>query len=206
MAKIVLPKPGPERVRPELWPVSALPVRELISVNTGNIILVDGDYDGEYFAGFQWREILSSTSGGNYPCRRNGNRETIYLARVVAGPMPPHTVAYSINGNHLDCRSANIRFRSWAQNAAARPLGTIMGNGKVGGLGIKGDNPTGYLGVRSYPLAGGKKIYFAMVKGFSNAGYYFDTAEAAARQYDEWAIARWGKHATLNFPREHLDI
>lgn len=185
-----------EKYRHDLWPHSGLPVRELISQNTGNVILVDGDYDGEYFAQHSWREVNDYVMALTVPIRGE------YLARLVLGlhgrrhdsHMPVQVVGYH-NGNHLDCRSANLYVHSWAQSAAKRAVGTGVGSG------FKGSGTAAYVGVQSYPIAQGAR-YYATGKNAWLHAHPLDTPEEAARIYDAWAVKEYGRFAVLNFPHE----
>lgn len=185
-----------ERVRPDLWPASGLPVREQVTTN-GIKFLVDGDYDGEYFAQFRWFAQLRTTHPYIY---RNPYPKTkpIYLAREVLGRPPhEHLMADYINGNHLDLRSANLRWFSRSQHAAKRPIGT----------GRKGKGATSsYVGVtlHSYYAMGGRLRKPWMAACGSQTLGYFATAEEAARARDVVAWKLYGPAAQLNFPHDYL--
>lgn len=73
-------------------------------------VLVDGDYDGEYFGGMQWRML------NNYVTtifRKNQSTKifprTVYLHTLVLPPRKGYWTGF-LNGNHLDCRSANLAY------------------------------------------------------------------------------------------------
>lgn len=105
--------------------------------NKGKFIIVDGDYDGEYFSGFEWR-LLNSGYGyrleadyeypeeGGWRLKKvNGKAykesKKIYLAREVARP-PKGMWVKHINGNKLDNRSCNLKIISPEESAITRPL------------------------------------------------------------------------------------
>lgn len=183
-----------ERVRPELWPHSELPVRELVARNTGNIILVDGDYDGEYLAQFVWRELKS---GHVFTADRVGDKHTRYLSKLAHGPVKPGHVLTFVNRNPLDCRSVNIVELTQSQVAARRPIGSGVKSG------VKGDGfgGSGYVGVHMYQrIITGDTIYYSKVK--HKLGPMRSSAIQAARDYDKAAVEAWGEWAQLNFPKD----
>lgn len=200
----VLNDPANERVRPDLWPSSDLPVRELRSYDTGQVILVDGDYDGEYFAQFPWRVNNGYVQTWINPLKNQYLQQLVMGSALAAG----NWVTFR-NGNHTDCRSANIIQLSPAQTAIRRSVGSGAG-GK-----IKGGGASGYIGVHEYrwPITrGGVQIgltpmkYKVTIAGMHNAaerGWIFDDPIEAARKYDELALKIYGRYAQLNFPREH---
>jgi hypothetical protein len=106
-----------------------------------------------------------------------------------------------VNGNHLDCRSANLEFITPSISAAKRQIGN----------GIKGSAPSGYVGVidrsvnRPSYLQNPSWKRYKVVLPSAHFYQYFHTAEEAARAYDREALKKYGKYAQLNFPREHLD-
>lgn len=179
-----------ERVRPELWPHSGLPVRELIAVNTGQIILVDGDYDGEYFAQYTWR--VNPNVGWVQKANRFQNCPSNYLGRLVLGlKSGDKGWAHFLNGNKLDCRSANLAIASPGQIAISR------GVGSGAGYGTKGGGISGYIGVQPYTYKGITK-YQSVLNGEKRQTFL--TALEAARNYDLRAYTKYGDYAVLNFP------
>jgi hypothetical protein len=186
-----------ERVRPELWPKSGLPVRELYTAS-GVKFLVDGDYDGEYFSQFRWYSNVVVAgkihiSHNVYPPYTNRRTSTMYLSRMVLGEAGDEKdIAHHINGNTLDCRSANLRWITNSQRAALRPIGS----GRIG------TGKSGYVGVHPIVRASGQVDYQA----YCATKYLgtFATAIEAARAYDKAALARYGFAAQINYPREHM--
>lgn len=115
---------------------------------------------------------------GRFP----GSRKVVALHRFLIGAAGGQVVDH-VNGNGLDNRCANLRLCDPIQNAAnsRRPTGA-----------------SGYRGV----FAAGQK-WSALIGGGSERRYLgvFDTAEAAARQYDNAARIEFGEFAVLNFPK-----
>lgn len=106
-----------------------------------------------------------------------------YLHRILLGAKGGQEVDH-INGDPLDNRRENLRICTRQQNAAARrfPSGA-----------------SGYRGVsyhcgrwQSSIRVDGKLVYLGR----------FDSAEEAARQYDDAAAEAFGDFANLNFPPE----
>lgn len=185
-----------ERLRPELWPSSGLPVRELIAYDTGEIILVDGDYDGEYFAQFDWRTL------GGYVTTWQAPIKSAYLARLAAAPLQPGEWVTYRNQNHLDCRSANLEVVTARQVAARRPIGLGRKGNSVIGHGFVGIAPHQWPLFKNGEPVGLSPLLWKARIAKKDVGYYA-TPEEAARAYDQAAVEKYGNDAQLNFPREH---
>jgi hypothetical protein len=151
----------------------------------GGVALVDGDFDGEYFAQFKW-----AISKNGYVCRRGRRLHhepiTVYLHREVSRPPKGMWVLF-FDGNPLNCTSENLGWVTPQEMALIRKPGKLA-NG-------------GYIGVRkiwwrTYRYSG---WFVAMGSSSKYLGIY-PTAEEAARARDEWAKQTQGDLARLNFP------
>lgn len=158
-------------------------------------VLVDGDYDAEYFREFNW-----AVNHGGYVYKRTrelvlneGTGETTgahrhlytYLHQLVL-PAREGLWTHHINGNKLDCRSVNLEYITPHDSCMNRKLFKIVSNRK-------------YRGV-SYPSDNHGPRYWVRIQKRYIGGY--DTAEEAARAYDREAIRVFGDRAILNFPKE----
>lgn len=104
------------------------------------------------------------------------------LHRIILRPAPNEEVDH-INGDPLDNRRENLRICTRRQNAAARRF------------------PSGKSGYRGVSYHCGKWQASVRVDGVLVYLGRFDTAEEAAKQYDDAAIEAFGEFANLNFPR-----
>lgn len=113
--------------------------------------------------------------------RPDGSRRRIGMHNVITGwPMVDH-----INGDGLDCRRANMRAASRAQNNRNAQRRT--------------DNTSGYKGVSWH---GQRNRWRAQINNAGRRTYlglFADPADAA-RAYDTAARQHFGEFACLNFP------
>lgn len=153
----------------------------------GKVVLVDGDYDGEYFSLYKW--YVNPQTGLAY--RQDyvdGKNVTIMLHNKVARP-PKGVWVKHVDGNKLNNRSCNLKWITPSESALTRRL-------PVGAKELRGV---------SHPMSkakGGKlwvsKRWQAVIKG-KHIGT-FDTEEEAARAYDKAAKELYGDLARLNYP------
>jgi hypothetical protein len=160
-------------------------------------VLVDADYDGEWFAQTKW---YVSKLGYVYSRRRNGSNQPQYLHHLVLPPKPGFWVSFK-DRNKLNCRSCNLEYLTPKQNIAGRvaPSKTVKRDGLWS---------TPYRGVsRQGGIRNGKPF---IGSGFTVnvAGRYigsYPTAEMAARVFDTVARNHYGDRIrleSLNFPQE----
>ncbi len=174
-----------------------LPIRELEARGAKGetvTVLVDGDYDGEYFAEHMWRVLPSGYVFRTSYAGESGTRKMVYLHRLVASPPPGGWVRHK-DGNKLNNRSCNLEIVSPSQSAAIRAMPKRDGlrTSKYRGVvRIIQKRPTGaiWYGRWVAQLHKGKDFRYS----------YCDTEEEAARAYDAQAKIFWGDKARLNFP------
>jgi hypothetical protein len=109
--------------------------------------------------------------------------ETVLLHRFVMGCVPGDgKVVDHINGVKMDNRKCNLRVVSQSRN---------IQKGKR-----RRPSQTGFRGVQKQGVR--FRAYATLDRKLRHLGT-FDTAEEAARAYDEFAKANFGEHAFLNF-------
>lgn len=118
-----------------------------------------------------------------------GRRRAFRLHRLIAetwcGPVPAGAAIDHRNGRRADCRAANLRVATTAENNANRRRARRSNSG--------------YRGV-SLTAGGTKARAYIRVAGRTRwLGDFIDPAEAA-RAYDAAAAKAFGAFAVLNFP------
>jgi hypothetical protein len=172
----------------------------------GKFVLVDGDYDGEYFGQYRW--LLGSPLKNRKQFVFRGlsayendspKRNHIYLHREVASATEGQFIHFK-NGDHLDCRSRNIliskskgdmlRLQRRAPEYMARQIPRKR---------PLTDKREAYRGVNRKM---GYRDWYVIIKRRDKYTYIggFTSPESAARKYDELAYKTWGDKAVLNFP------
>lgn len=173
-------------------------------------VLVDGDYDGEYFSGMPWKV---GTSG--YVCLPKSfaksafgeEKKMLYLHNLVIPAKKMYRVHFK-NGDKLDCRSSNLEKLTAKEFTALREKryesGVLKRRGGSLGPIQRTSRPKSsqYKGVSrvAKSVVNGKK-WFAQSSGVGYIGS-FHSEEEAAKAYDEVAKKIWGDKAILNFPDE----
>ena len=155
-------------------------------------VLVDGGYDGEYFAQFKWR--INAKSG--HVSRANSAKPS-YLSSMVLKPKPGYVVWHK-NRNLLDNRSENLEYITPSERALRRKSIVFSKRRK---------SATGFRYVSYNPGSSEKNPYYVKVKLQGKLRHMgsFPTAESAARFADEVMIDQYGYErikGVLNFPEE----
>ncbi len=165
-------------------------------------VLVDDDYDGEYFSCFKW--YISPHGYAYRPVGKHDQEYTgkhgriIYLHQEVART-PKGMVTDHINRNKLDNRSCNLRWADWILSAQNRKQPKRVKTGSCGYKGVwdiyanRPEAKSKYKARKVLPKRYATKVARETVS-------YHTTPLEAAKAYDKLAYARWGELAELNFP------
>lgn len=156
--------------------------------------VIDGDVCRIYSSNGKYEFLVDAADAGRLPgtsiysgangypvCRVDGR--ITYLHHIIMGTPPVGRVVDHINGDRKDCRRSNLRFATHSQNAQ----NTMR----------RGAPRSGYQGVQK--TAEGYRASVTLNLGT------FDTAEEAARAYDEKAREIFGEFAMTNEKRGGAD-
>ncbi len=143
------------------------------SKNTGLVALVS-DEDYETLCPWNWSAISTQRLNGGYAVRIENGRMLLMHRQILDAS--DGTEVDHINGRGLDNRRANLRFATRQQGLANR---SVFKSSK-----------SGYKGVRFDEKTGKWKMVFSA---------HFDSAEEAARVYDQLARFVFGTFAKTNF-------
>lgn len=156
-----------------------------IPLTHGYAALLDPE-DYQRFFRFKWTAQIGRR-GQVYAYRNqrqaDGRYKNIFLHRLIAGAKPGQLVDHA-NRNTLDCRRANLRIATSADNCRNR---TARAN-KRGYIGVCADGGDGSK-VRGCVSVGRRKFYTP----------YTSSIEQAARDRDALALRLHGEFAVLNF-------
>lgn len=162
----------PQRVRRHL--------HEMTEVKTRELRLADGStatVDDEDFWRF-WREKLFTSSG--FVCYRDEENRVRRLHREILGVRDQRIVVH-IDGNPKNCTRANLVIQDRGVYGRSRPA--------KGACKYKGVSP--YRGKWQATIrVNGKLLWLGS----------FESAEEAARAYDDAVIEHRGRTGVLNFP------
>ena len=153
---------------------------KMIPLTQGKFTLVD-DEDFEWLNQWKWFYDNGYAARNTGP---RGHQKTLLMHRVIMNT-PDGMDTDHINGVRSDNTRANLRVCDDAQNRA--------------NAGIRSDNSSGFIGV--YKKKNRRKWYVQIQVGRrrKHVGSY-ETAEEAARAYDQVALKYFGEFAKLNFP------
>lgn len=157
--------------------------KEIVVKN--HVILVDAD-DYPFLSRYSWHVRASKkTFYAQTTVYINGKYKTLRMHRLIMG-MSAKFVDHK-NRNGLDNRKSNLRKCTAAESARNM---------------VKKRSKSGYLGV--YQNSGRAKTWKMNIR-FNNKfirEHGFETAEAAARRYDELSRELHGEFGIRNFPDE----
>ena len=147
-----------------------------------SLFAVVDERDHERVAAHKWY-VNSKGYAVAHVRHSDGSRGMMRLHRFVIGAQAGDVIDH-VNGDKLDCRTANLRKCSHSESACNRRR--------------RSDNASGYTGVSWYaPL----KVWKAKVVKDGHAYHlgYFSDALHAALAYDSAAAQLHGEFAALNF-------
>lgn len=153
-------------------------------------VLVDGDYDGEWFSTLKLR-VMPQGQIQVVDRSITENNHWVYLHHLVL-PLKPGFWVEHINGNKADNRSANLRYITPKDVMKKRTYPNGHGI-HLNGAGLP--NKHGFMGV---VLQSGRWIARCRSKYLGT----FPSKEDAARAYDKEVLKLLGDNAILNFPDE----
>jgi len=155
-----------------------------ITLSRGEVAVVDDGDLATVSAHRWWAKPRDATNGGYYAYCNIGGR-TVYMHRLLMDAPRGLTVDH-INGDGLDNRRSNLRLATIGQNNANKAI-------------VR--SASGYRGVSRR-----RTLFRAQIGRWPNIqrGPYRVSAEEAARDYDQFALDRFGEFASLNFPEHRI--
>ena len=142
--------------------------------------------DVERVSRYRWRAFTSLANPNNPYCQNRSTGETVYLHRFIIGAKRGQVVDH-INRDSLDCRKANLRICTPAENSANRR----KANGPT-----KYGKTSKYYGV-SWDTRARRFIAQFRCRDARYTRFFKDEVEAA-QQFNEWARKHHGEYARLN--------
>jgi hypothetical protein len=158
-------------------------VRE-IPLTQGYVALVD-DEDYESVSQFNWHALITRHTVYARRWTRMPNRRIVYLHRMLVCPEGERLWVDHIDGDGLNNTRANLRSVTQAENSRNRRP-QIRNQSGFKGVNRQGSN---------------WRAAIQQENMYTHIGM-FETAEQAAKAYDEAALEHFGEFAFLNFPKE----
>ena len=112
------------------------------------------------------------------------NKQTVRFSRIIVNP-PDGAIVDHINGNPQDNRLSNLRIVTEIDNQR--------------NMRLPSHNTSGFKGVSFRKDRGKYRAYISIHNKTKHLGS-FESAENAARAYDDAARFYFGEYASLNFP------
>lgn len=155
-----------------------------IPLTQGQFAIVD-DEDFEQLIRYNWCAIKKGNT--LYACRsdvENGGKKNVFLHRAILGITDKKQYVDHKDGNGLNNQRSNIRVCTPAQNSQNKKKDA--------------NSLCGFKGVHVH-----RNKFRAMLRDNGKAIHIgvFNTAESAAKAYDETAKKHFGEFARLNFPK-----
>lgn len=150
-----------------------------------NLVAIIDNADWAIVSRHCWQAHPVTVAERNWYAKTTANGRTIYMHRLILGARPGEEIDH-VNANGLDNRRKNLRRCTRSQNN--------VNIHKKGGR-------TGFRGVDFHNDSNRKKKFRGRVgvNGKTIKGAYRETADEAARDYDQIALAEYGEFAILNF-------
>jgi hypothetical protein len=161
-----------------------------IPLTNGMVALVDAD-DFDLVRGYRWNPVRSTKAAATLYARtalRGKDGYYLKMHILILGKMPGKVIDH-INGNGLDNRRCNLRHVTVSQNQA-NSAKHIKGSSSFKGVSwVRRDSRWKAQITVNY-----RSIWLGS----------FESAEEAARAYDDAAMRHFGECARVNFPHAHV--
>lgn len=154
---------------------------------TQNKFTLVSDEDYEHLNQYNWCYHSGYVDRSSYKETGKHTKQQIHrqiIEKQINRKLNDKEIIDHVNGNKLDNRRINLRIANTASNGWNRKTGN--------------NNTSGYKGVHYIPRINKWQSRIQVYKNRKHLGY-FETAELAAKAYDNAAIEYHGEFANLNF-------